>query len=418
MKTIVRNNIWKIFLIIGILGFGLVGFSGCNIEGNLHGNQTVVLDLEEAFGGAKDVNLSDISSVNLTVSGPDMDTITETYDPDTLSSANWAISVTVPPGDDRKFEIAADVSGSTNAILRYYGSSTQTIDEDHSTVDVYMGVSKMKIITMNPAFDFNTQGASPSITVMDDMNGSNWIRITDSDLGWAGTFVPWDMDIDQYGNVWLVNNDTGTPALIKITSFSPVTYTSVQSGSAPFISVAVDRQNSKVYYASATALYSCNYDGTGVKALAGTFGSITGIAFDNGILYLVDDGATNKLQKYNVTTETLIEDSGSISSTSLNDIMVKGDYIYVADTANKQIVKLNKSDLSVVATYNADGTLYGPKRFVATLNSGIYFVDESDSANDDRLIYIDDINGNGYKSFGSYGYGTGQFSFYYVVPGG
>ncbi len=400
------------FLMLAImLLLVVVGFSGCNVSGISPGRASVLLSL----GNLKAVG---VSSVTVTVTGPDMEDITTTYTSSTPSNSTWTLTLEVPSGADRKFEVSADVTDSVNAILSYYGSAEEpVIDENHTTVDIYMGISRMKIITTNPYVPFSPgPGEVPSITVMDDMKGTNWKRITNTDLGWTvGVFQPWDVDVDQYGNIILVSNDGGTPsgALGRIASLSVPVYTPLQSGAIPFVSVAVDRENSKIYYASASGLYRCDYDGSNVETLSGTFGDIKGIALDDdGMLYLVDNEATDKIEKYDPETESVVK-TGSITSNLLEDIMVKGDYVYVADGYNKQIVKLNKSDLSIVATYNDGGNLYGPRRFVATLNSGIYFADESDISANARLVYIDDINGNGYTEFGSYGYGINQFVFYY-----
>ncbi len=413
---IFRNRI-TVLLFVVIIGVIVIG---CNIGNNLSDSTNVTIDL----GNPKVLG---VSSVMVTISGEGMDTITKEFTYDTPTDTTWTIKIEVPQGSSRKFEVTANVSNSINAILGYYGSSTADISEENKTVTVHMGISRMKIITPNPWVSPQAGEEEASLVVMDNMEGGGWKRIKSGDLGWVSTFRPWDIDVDQFGNIIVVNNgySTGEGVVWKLTSLSPLTWSIVYTASVPsLVAVTVDRNNSKIYYVSeddsgATPvfnLYSCSYTPlTGsAELITSDYISVRGLAVDeSGILYIASD---DSIVKFNPEEKTEIEsiDIGGSTQAIVEDVMVKGDYIYVADSANKQIVRLNKSDLSGAISYSGPtGGLYGPRRFVATLNNGICFIDEADSTDDDRLVYIEDINGNGYKVYGSYGYNEGHFSFFY-----
>ncbi len=416
---IFRNRI-TVLLFVVIIGVIVIG---CNIGNNLSDSTNVTIDL----GNPKVLG---VSSVMVTISGEGMDTITKEFTYDTPTDTTWTIKIEVPQGSARKFEVTASVPNSVNAILGYYGSSTADISEENKTVTVHMGISRMKIITPNP--NDGGGGIDASLIVMDDINGTSWQRITSSDLNLWGPvkFMPWDVDVDQSGNIIVVNNDStlyqggDTGRLWMITSFTPtISYTVLQdlTGGPPLVAVAVDRQNSKIYYASGDTVYWCGYTPFGTSDTVTTdYSPIEGLAVDEGFLYIASDTKVIKYDLGQNSESTSVTITGGTTAV-VEDVMVKGDYVYVADSANKQIVRLNKSDLSYAGSYTGPTSgLYGPRRFVGTLNEGICFIDETDECDDGRVVYIKDIDGTVYTTYGTFSISSsdiGSFSFY-PAPGG
>ena len=78
-----------------------------------------------------------MTSLELTVSGPEMSTITETYSGDATT-----LAIEVPAGEDRTFELRATPDPAERSeVMRYRGAST---------VDLYPGVTESITLTMSP----------------------------------------------------------------------------------------------------------------------------------------------------------------------------------------------------------------------------------------------------------------------------
>ena len=430
------KNIFLYLFLTFVLATALVS-TGCNL-GIYSGPANVKLNL----GDAKALAPSGITSVTLTISGPDMDTITKTYTPEDLESPNgdWTIDIQLSPGTDRLFEVSAtlssDLASNPTAILEYYGKAKQNITEEAATITIHMGISKMRIVTANPNVPATEPSGFPSIVSTDDLgpNWTNWTRIKEmsswGDATGGASFVPWDIDIEEDGSLIIANNGgSGGAILWRMSSISPVVYAPILTlpSASGLVAVAVDRENKLIYFADDSAnIYSCDYSGQIQKTYnqaTFNFSNITGLAVDDsGILYISNGANVTKFDPTGTGSVSATKTITGSSSAKLEDVMFKSidgtGYIYVTDSANKQIVKLKVSDLSIVGSYT-NASFYGPRRFVATLNSGIYFTDEyySTSTESDQLIYMDDIDGTNLKKSGAHGFGDpGEFSFQYGQP--
>ena len=126
------------------------------------------------------------------------------------------------------------------------------------------------------------------------------------------------------------------------------------------------------------------------------------------------DGSGKATQLNYVTLENL-----GTSSTPF-DILTKEDYIYVSYSNYSYSVSQDggiaaysydlkkQGDLLSTATSN----MYGPYRFVAILNSKIYFIDGCPHYSTDtieQLGSIDDITDTTVETYGTYGNAEGQF---------
>ena len=359
---------------------------------------------------------TDITSVELTVSGPGMNTIGVVYD-----GLPSSIDLTVPSGSDRKFVL--DVYGTIpfSAATSYQGITTIDLDSGADTITLEMYAYESKLLAVNSYIGVNFA----RIVQLDDMTGTGWEEIVQGDLAlWTGSFSPRDIDIDGNGTIIVANNSTiaATPILYRLTNifattFEPLALSSGAGGGG--IAVAVDRQNEVIYYATTTQLIRCDYLGSSIKNNFDMAGItiIRGIAVDDeGMLYIAHD---NQVQKYNPNIGNGV--TSTIYSTGLlnpQDISVKSSFIFVTDvdtiSTNHKIVKLDLN-LNYIDELPNSGSfpMWGPRRFVGKRNRKIYFADDQDIFNNDKLVTIDDINGNGWNTYGSHGFTTGLFSFAY-----
>ncbi|MCP4131751.1 MAG: hypothetical protein GY754_12300, partial [bacterium] len=200
--------------------------------------------------------------------------------------------------------------------------------------------------------------------------------------------------------------------------------------------LAVDRNNNLVYYAtnSSTAtekLYRSNLDNSSSSSLSVSggveaIGSIYGMTVDNdGKLYISGKNGpgASRIFKYDPATQQVtISYAGSMVFP--NDIMFKNNSVYVLDINGAEgyhVFQLNL-DLTVISsnigTRTGDtstvGKFYGASRFLGKMNPYFYILDEDAGGTADRIIYLEDFAGTGWKSYGETGSGIGQFGFYNV----
>jgi hypothetical protein len=108
------------------------------------------------------------------------------------------------------------------------------------------------------------------------------------------------------------------------------------------------------------------------------------------------------------------------------DVIVKPPYVYIANSntadwpEGNSMVQLTR-DLTFVKGYGLPwtgvdplvGEFYGPRRFLAPLNAGFILADEEAGArgidNLDRLVFIKDLEGSGWKTYGVTGSADGEF---------
>ncbi len=117
------------------------------------------------------------------------------------------------------------------------------------------------------------------------------------------------------------------------------------------------------------------------------------------------------------------------------DMKVKGNVMYVFCGSNDPeipsgvamiVVDIGMTYLGNFGTLSSGPSLstqgeffasYNPYRFVRGAFDSIYIIDDDPGGiGGDRIIKIDDMNGNGWTSYGSTGSGQGQFQFMYPLP--
>jgi hypothetical protein len=391
---------------------------------------------------------SNISSLTLNITGAGMATITKSYTtpiPDTITIEE------VPSGSSRTFELLAYTPSAT---LR--GAATCDLAGGANvTIPISMGLYETKIVLLDPQ--------NSRLVQIDDMNGNGWKTMTSAYTTISPAFYvyrPQDVAFDARGRIYIANNTSSTFAdhiIYRVDSIpgdpNIITAQVIVDKAAGITrgieAIAIDMKNSILYYAIYNSsigysnLYSTGLDGgtpydynlpSLITLYSGSY--IYGISVDDdGLIYIAytNHGGTNIIVKFDPIGLQIINTFDfNVYYGNQNhapyDIVVKSGNVYAAITGyvvpNQHIIQLN-SNLQFVASYgtgvntssNSPGDFYGPLRFVAKLNRKLYICDDGGVVNVggglDKLVAMDDISGNGWVTYGSYGSGVGQFNFYY-----
>jgi hypothetical protein len=385
---------------------GIFALAGCYYMPGLAGS-----GMARANVGVSKALPANIASLALIVGGPGMDTIANTYAVGTTTT-----TLTIPSGAARTFTLL--VSSPSASLI---GSST---------VDLAPG--ETRTVTLSPAVA-GTQIVIPDylngrIVQISDIAGTGWVAKVQADFTSVTSFLPWAVDFDEQGRIYIANNTASStdPGVIRIDDINHTsTFTKVDATFNTGIkSLAVDRTNGLVYYCTATAttLYMKDINNVLVAAATSTLSSdgiLTPPASitvdDQGILYMAIPGATAPahIVKYNpnlaIGTRALASSTYALSSPW--GIMVRGPYVYVTDSGAGTVVRFDKN-LNFVDSYSPP--LARPETFLATLNRKITLIDEGSSGATDRIDSFDDMTGAGLETFGSNGSGTNQFAFYSI----
>ncbi|MFH0975666.1 MAG: hypothetical protein V1874_07765 [Spirochaetota bacterium] len=432
-----NKSIFGILLFAFILSFTLLG---CSPEGVSKVTITIDLGLgnKSAFNTpessildrvlrffAKDAEAapSNITSLTLNITGSGMDTITQSY---TTLPLPDTITVEVPSGNSRTFEVLAYTPSAT---LR--GATTRNLTGGTVTIPVTMGLYETKIIV--PDY------MNSRIVQIDDMDGNGWIEKNASNLTSPSSISycrPYDIDFDSNGRIYICNPGAtaGPPKMFRLNHINNTSnsWELILNDSNPDVyAIAIDRNLSYIYYATTSALYRCNLDGTGISPLTFTsIGTISGLAVDSdGILYISHHAAgapVSQISKYNPSSESEITfNDDTITMKTAMHVLVKPPYLYVANLTSSgtdnQILQLDLNTLALIHGYGTyalsttQGSFYGASHFVAILNRKITIVDEASLGNNSsKLINMDDIAGSNWGTYGIYGSGVGMFDFYHV----
>jgi len=344
-----------------------------------------------------------IESILVQITGPGMSTIEYGFEPTVTT-----ITVVVPAGASRTISVIATASPEQeSAALAFTGTATLDLSPGESkSISVTMIVSETKIVI--PDYLNNR------IIQIDDISGTGSVVYN--------TISPYDVDFDVAGRIYIARNAAvqGVIRINDITGAGSLDITGIQS----IRTLAIDRINNLIYFASSTELRKCNYDGSNPVQLDTTTDSITNMigldVDDNGILYIVS--MSNTVYKYDPGTQSAV-DSYTDNLSSPWDIVIKEPNLYIANPygANGYRVIQLDSNLSFVHGYGDDATstnhnpgmFYGPYRFVAILNDKITMIDDGTSPPwNDKLIQMDDINGTNWTTYPTTGDGQAYFRFY------
>jgi hypothetical protein len=376
-----------------------------------------------------------LGSILVRVTGWDIGVIEQSFGP------LGTLTLNVPSGSFRQFEVIAYVApGSPSAALSFSGAAIANLPAGETvTVTVFMTLNETKIVLGDVASSFSVPGR---IVMIDSFSSPNWTVLTESlliDAGYTGSpnsFRPYDISFDTRGRIYIANNSSLAPSLgvIRIDDINGANL--IQTGSNPFIrfgenignvvSISVDKIQNKVYFATSANIHQSNLDGsdTVTRTPTGITTPIRGIDVGNdGMLYVAGG---NVVYKYNWQTDTIL---GSFSGLNTPfDVLNRPPYVYVANSQNttgRQIVQLlvnTDNSLSLSAFYgnqvsstnkNAPN-FYGAHRFAAIRNDGFFIEDCLPPFGMElaKLVYIHDITGSGWDTFGDTGIGINQFRFF------
>ncbi len=373
---------------------------------------------------------SDISQINLTVTGKYMTEIQRNIPLDT-----GMITVRVPAGRSRTFEILAAVApGAAGPVKSYRGSMKMNLEpRTNIEVPIRVDIYETKILIPDPL--------NSRIIQIDNLDGTSaetgetWKTLKASDLADAGftSFHPADVDIDSLGRILIAAEySTGAAPLngiLRIDDINDITpYESFEE--LPVVTaVAADRYNGFVYYSDSTSVYRCDMDGASQEKFieyVEESDGISGLAVDpaNSLIFI---SCINNFQVFDLATgenlavfNTLNEDGSEasdviVSASGICGALSKAD---IDGSGSNMIVRFafdaENHILSAAESYIIN--LAGPRRFLSPTNSGICFIDETYNMGPgtlDRIIYMDDTDGTGRKEYGSTGEGEpGYFRFF------
>ena len=356
----------------------------------------------------------DALSLVLEVSGPGMKTVEKTFADPT------DVTLEVPSGRDRRFDIRVNTP---SVILRGI-----------TIVDLAYGEAQTVQVTMNL---YRTRLIAPDarnsrLVRIDDMSGAGWSTLVGATLGF-GTFVPYDVDYDNRGRLYIAANTgaaAAAPRIYRVDDWSaaggtPVVMSTVANDVR---SLAVDRENERIYYVDRAAdeLHRCDLNGNNDVVLdtSGVTAFLRSVAVHPaGVLIVGSDVGPGGayFTAYDPATETALDEAAYSSSgyEQAWDVQVKGLKVFAAvyDTtlpSNSRVLSLLYNPvaktLSLAGSYGNAGIVAGPTRFLAPVNDPIVFIDEG--AGVDRLVSIDDFAGANRQNYGATGTGTGQFQFF------
>lgn len=150
-----------------------------------------------------------------------------------------------------------------------------------------------------------------------------------------------------------------------------------------------------------------------------------GIDVANGNIYLTHGEASNYyISRYDASgTQTgQFPDSG-ITLNQPWDVVVKADSVYVINyeepNSRHKIVQIDTGLTRVMGSIGSTanpptktGDVIFPTIFVAKKKPGVYILDDDLNDIEDRLLYMDNINGDGWNSLKPEDIGRNPFSFF------
>ena len=354
-----------------------------------------------------------VTSINLEVSGADMETIEKTID-----VGDDEIILEVPAGSDRTFTLTIE-----NPSVTFTGEVTEDLTAGEE-VDIVITLSLNESTIIVPDADYYS-GAYPGgrLVQIDDMNGSGWIErdYSNLNLGYSlqEDFVPYDVDFDSRGRIYVANYSSTNGGIIRLGHINDTNPTQILS-SNQIVALAVDRNNDWIYFIEAGALQRCDVNGANRKTYADASAqNAQGLCVDNeGMLYMVSNPDGFLIQQIDPSGTGVPSDTGNYGDLDYSwDVLFADNYIYVADGSfgSAKIVRFTK-DLTYVDELGYDPENHsdqfeGPHRFLAVLNRGFIVIDEYEQSSDadDRLVMFSGISGAGWTTYQS---STDPFSFF------
>jgi len=376
------------------------------------------------------------SSILVRVTGPGIGITEQSFLP------SGPISLNVLSGSFRQFDVTAFVApGSPSAALSFRGLAIANLPAGETvSVPVVMALNETKVVLGDVLNSFSVPGR---IVMIDNLSTPNWTVLTESmliDAGYSGSvnsFRPYDISFDSRGRMYIANYSPSSAPNLGVIRIDDINATNlIQTGSNPFIrfgenigsvvTIAVDRVQNKVYFGTQTQIFQSDLDGSNTvfKTPTAMTTPIRGLDVGtDGMLYVV---AGSSAYKYNWQTDTILGSLGGLNTPF--DVITRPPYVYVANSQNltgRQIIQLfvnTDNSFSINAYYGNQvsstntnpAMFYGAHRFAAIRNDGIFIADclPPNGMELAKLVFIQDIMGNGWSTFGTTGIGANQFRFF------
>ena len=360
-----------------------------------------------------------VDSMTLNITADDMETITRTYP--THDEIPDVIELKVPAGEARTFELLAYTPSATlRGVAKRNLGGGSTI-----TIPIQMGLYETKIIVPdygnNQIVQFDENFSSSSWTSKNATNlNTSTISVT--------TLYPYDIDFDSQGRIYIANYNFSTDAaLIRIDDINDTVPEKLASITG-ILSLTIDRANNLLYFAISNQVYSMRTDISATPVSLnlddtelgdGNYG-FSSIYVNNNSLYLVNQfaGTVRRLDLNLAYPNRPVDVYAGTYNSGLGDILVKGDsaYFTVYGSGTSAVVRtsLNLAENGVLqyAPGESDSFAdYGPRLFVAILNSRFYLIDEDGGGTINRVVAFDDFN-SPWDSFAAEDIGQTAFRFY------
>jgi len=354
-------------------------------------------------------------SIALKVTGSNME---ETNN--TLTASTTAV-VTVPSGSARGFS-----AESSTASVTFKGETeTDVLTADNKDITITLSLYETKLIIPD--------AKNNRIVQIDDMTGAGWKVLTWSDLGFSNAyeFEPYDIDFDSGGRIYIANyaHTGANKGVFRIDDIDDTGYDLIV-GEKDVAAMSIDRTNGYIYYSEGwnpvnrKTLEPLGSEESFTIPSIGNFATNGMSADQNGAVFIanVTDKNIIKYDPSKPEGSRVIETYSYTGLSSPWGVLVKGNYLYVADTYvsetnNSPIVRFNIDSPAQYTRYGSfgatgsPGIFYGPHVFAAILNKKLYITDD-DGFDSSKLVAIDDITGSGWETYGSAGTGEGQFMFF------
>lgn len=420
------RSIFGIFLVILISSILSFCSAGTEID-------TALVSIDTGLGRVnRNISRSaapmNILSIQLSVTGEYMNDMFHEIPLDT-----GAIVLEVDAGKSRRFDIMAYISpGDPGIVKSCRGSAIMDLKPGREVdLAIEMRIYETKIVI--PDYGNSRIVQIDGFAGSDEDIDSSWVSLNNEDLGYD-TFAPRDIDFDHLGRIYIAADHNGVESIIRIDNiYDTGPYESFPDpGTTDIWTLSIDREGGFVYYADNSRVYRCGLDGSGNAVFLSSavneeidFGdAICGIAVDSaaGRFYVACQDyviSQNEIIFYVYDIDTLaLLSSFSEYSGSSGDVTVAPSGIYGAvydpDGDNTIIQFEYDSDSGVLSSTGFYvSSIYGFVKFLPPVNRGICFFDETAQGEyEDRVVYMDDIDGVGRRDYGETGTGVGQFRFF------
>jgi hypothetical protein len=247
-----KRGIIRLFLSI-IISLFIISFTTCDFS-PYEGEATISIDLQELLhsgSGADDSDTARIAgvpgsidpyivSITITISGPGVNKVQRTY-----AKGVRYITINVPPGSDRTIKVDLNLSSTSPlAVLVYSGEATIDLKAGQiAKVSLFMQPSRTKLVIPDCR--------NNRIVQIDNISGAGWYPRT---IGGAAQFLPYDIDFDSMGRIYIANYLDGNPNLIILNGISDAAPITVDTADQ-VVAVAVDRLNNILYLCNGGELW-------------------------------------------------------------------------------------------------------------------------------------------------------------------